>query len=124
LRRLTAKEQEACQRLDVIMKVRAGRLTVTEAAAQLGISRQRYYEWEERALSAAAQALADREAGRPPKPADPEKEQLRHHVSALERDNLELQYALAVSRALRDVQFPPPPATSGRATKKNDAKPD
>jgi transposase len=121
---LTAKEQEACQRLDVIMKVRAGLLTATAAAARLGISRQRYYEWEARALSAATQALADRDAGRPPKVVDPEKERLQREVATLARDNLELEYALAVNRALCDLKFPEVEADSARASKKKGAKPD
>ena len=79
----------ARQRAQLIMQVRSGLLSAQEAARQLGISRKTYYKWERRALAAMVEALGNREAGRPPRPIDPEKQ-------ALERQTQELQAKLEV----------------------------
>ena len=42
---------KAKQRAAVILQVRSGQLTATAAAQTLGISRQQYYQWEQRALA-------------------------------------------------------------------------
>jgi len=75
-----------CQkRASLILQVRAGQITAQEAAQQLGISRQAYYKWEQRALQALLQALEDQPRGRPPAPSDPAKEQLQSRVEELEK---------------------------------------
>lgn len=73
------------QRARLILQVRAGQITAQEAARQLGISRQAYYQWEKRALQAMLQSLADRPPGRPPSATDPDKERLQSRVNQLER---------------------------------------
>ena len=55
------------QRASLILQVRAGQMTAQEAARQLGISRQAYYQWEKRALQAMLQSLADRPPGQRPR---------------------------------------------------------
>jgi hypothetical protein len=97
------KEAKARERAQVILKVRSGKRTATEGAGLLGISRQRFYEWEHRALSAMAEALLDGEAGRPEKPAeDPEKETLKRRVVSLEQELTILRQSATV----RDALFP------------------
>ena len=54
--------------LEMVMKVRSGAMSVTDAAAEMGISRDVYYKWEARALEAMLKALAGPESGRPPGP--------------------------------------------------------
>ena len=76
---------KARQRAEVIFKVRAGHLTATAAAQMLGISRQQYYQWENRALEALLQALEDQPTGRPKGPTDPEKQTLQRRVEQLEQ---------------------------------------
>ena len=76
---------KARQRAEVIFKVRSGQMTATAAAATLGISRQQYYQWEQRALSALLTSLADQPTGRPKTPTDPAKEKLQHRVAQLEQ---------------------------------------
>jgi transcriptional regulator with XRE-family HTH domain len=73
------------ERASVILQVRSGTLTATEGAERLGISRKRYYEWENRALEAMAQALENHAPGRPPVPLDAEKEELQRKVRDLEK---------------------------------------
>lgn len=72
------------KRASLILQVRAGQLTAQEAARQLGISRQAYYQWERRALSALLAALEEQPKGRPKRQNDPEKEQLHLRVKELE----------------------------------------
>jgi transposase-like protein len=76
---------KAKQRAEVILQVRSGQLTAKAAAQVLGISRQQYYQWEQRALSALLTSLADQPTGRPKTPADPEKSKLQHRVEPLEQ---------------------------------------
>ena len=123
MRRLTGSEKEACQRLDAIMKVRAGLLTVKGAARLLGVSRKTYYEWEERALQAVTPALQNRLPGRPPTVVDPEKERLRRELADLQEDVVEMTQALRVIRVLRPLMLPTTPTAPTRGSKKNAAKP-
>ena len=82
---------KARQRAEVIFQVRSGRMTATEAAQALGISRQQYYQWEQRALQALLSALENQPTGRPKTPSDPEKEALQRRVQQLEQQVLEHQ---------------------------------
>jgi transposase-like protein len=75
----------ARERAAIILQVRSGALTVTEGAGRLGISRKTYYEWEDRALEAMAQALENHAPGRPSIPSDTEKEELQRKVRDLEK---------------------------------------
>ncbi len=72
------------RRASVILRVQAGVFSATEAAAELGVSRKTYYQWEKRALTAMMKALSNRPGGRPAKRQDEEKERLRERVEALE----------------------------------------
>ena len=82
---------KARQRAELIFKVRSGQMTATEAARTLGISRQQYYQWEQRALQALLSALEDQPTGRPKTPTDPEKEALQRRVQQLEQQLQEHQ---------------------------------
>jgi predicted DNA-binding protein (UPF0251 family) len=75
----------ARERASIILQVRSGALTATEGAERLGISRKTYYEWEDRALAAMAEALVNHPPGRPPVPLDVEKEELQRKVRDLEK---------------------------------------
>jgi transposase len=61
-------EQAARQRAEIIMKVRCGLLTATQAAQLLHVSRKTYYKWEQRGLSALLEGVQDQEGGRPATP--------------------------------------------------------
>jgi len=77
---------KARQRAELIFKVRSGQMTATTAAETLGISRQQYYQWEQRALQALLCALEDQPTGRPKTPTDPEKGRLQRRVQQLEQE--------------------------------------
>ncbi len=72
-------------RASLILQVRSGQITALEAARQLGISRQAYYKWENRALKAMLHSLEDQPKGRPPSETDPVKDKLQSRVDELER---------------------------------------
>jgi len=76
---------KAKQRAEAILKVRSGQMTATEAAQSLGISRQAYYQWEQRGLEGLLNALEDAPTGRPKTPTDPQKESLQQRVQQLEQ---------------------------------------
>jgi transposase len=81
-------EQEkklARERASIILQVRSGALPAKEGAERLGVSRKTYYEWEDRALAAMAEALENHPPGRPPVPLDAEKEELQTKVRDLEK---------------------------------------
>src|SRR5512137_2751527 len=58
-------ENQAWQRAAIIMKVRCGLMTATEAAYLLGVSRKTYYKWEQRGLAAILEGLQEQTGGRP-----------------------------------------------------------
>lgn len=103
------ERSQARKRADVILKVRSGRLTATEAAKQLGVSRKTYYEWEARGLDGMVKALENRPNGRPALPRDGEKDSLKEQVKHLEarlsisEQTLELREILEAFPGLKDV---------------------
>lgn len=97
------EDSKALQRQRVILDVLAGRMTATQAALELGVSRKTYYEWQERALAAMRAALRDRPGGRPPIPVDPQKDQLQATVETLEKERLVLEGRLRIQQAIRET---------------------
>jgi len=103
---VTLSEEEdakARERQRVILEVLSGRMTATEAAGTLRVSRKTYYEWQDRGLSAMHQALMDRPGGRPPKPVDPEKERLQQALAVQEKDRQVLEGRLRIQEAIRQT---------------------
>jgi transposase len=97
------EDPKALARQRVILDVLAERMSVTEAALELGVSRKTFYEWQERALTAMREALRDRPGGRPPHPVDPQKEQLQATVENLEKERLLLEGRLLIQQAIRET---------------------
>lgn len=95
------EDTKAQARQRVILEVLAGRLAVTQAALELGVSRKTYYEWQERALSAMKAALVDRPGGRPAQPRDPEKELLLQELETVEKERLLLASRLRIQESIR-----------------------
>ena len=82
-RRKSGQEEHSRNRAQTIINVRSGKITATEGARQLEISRKSYYQWESRGLEGMMQALKESPPGRPEKETDPEKEMLQkenHHL--------------------------------------------
>lgn len=93
--------QRARQRAEVILKVRAGRMSVAEGARILGLSRKSYYQWEQRGLAGMLEQLVDRPAGRPERPRDREKERLRRKLQRLQQQVLRLEQTAKLRGRLR-----------------------
>lgn len=92
------QETRARQRAELILKVRSGLMTATEAAQELGVSRKTYYKWEKRALEAMLEGLSERNSGRPPPPEiDQEKEDLQKEV-------VQLRIQVKAQRRLLDLR--------------------
>ena len=71
-RKQKSPQEKARLRAQLIMKVRCGLMTASEAARQLGVSRKTYYKWEQRGLSALLDGLSDQTPGRPEYEGSPE----------------------------------------------------
>jgi transposase len=101
------------RRAEVILQVRSGRITATEAAHLLGISRKTYYQWEQRALSGMLAGLENRSPGRPltPKP-DPETLRLKKQVAELENRLKVMEEVHELRGMIADLRPPKPKQTS------------
>lgn len=98
---MESNEDKARNRATVIMKVRSGEMTAAAGAASLGVSRKTYYEWENRALAAMAQALVERPTGRPFQEKDLEKEALQGRIKDLEGKLFLAEKTIEVKNLLR-----------------------
>ena len=117
--RIDKKHECARQRADLILQVRNGQLTATEAAAILGVSRKTYYRWEKRGLEALVGALENRgTGGRPAQEVDPEKQKLEKRLAEIEKENQELRQTLAIKEALQGFFAPNNPGGKTRGKKR------
>jgi transposase len=107
------------QRAEVILQVRAGRITATAAARLLGISRKTYYQWEQRALSGMLAGLENHSPGRPltAKP-DPEILRLKQQVAALENRLKVMAEVHELRGMLTELRPPTPPKTANPKPKR------
>src|SRR5688572_27804826 len=77
---------EHWNRVEIVMRVQRGELSVSDAARLLGLSRTHYYRLERGVVSAALQAVTPEKRG-PQRPAvDPKVRELEEQIKLLERD--------------------------------------
>jgi transposase len=112
------EDPKALARQRVILDVLAQRMNVTQAALELGISRKTFYEWQARGLAGMRAGLRDRPGGRPPLPADPQKEHLQATVESLEKERLVLEGRLRIQQAIRETLGERRPGTPGPKKKR------
>lgn len=93
-------EELARKRAAVILEVRSGRITATQGAERLGVSRKTYYEWEQKALAAMIQGLENGQSGRPARETDPENQMLMKRIAKLEADLVLARQTVEVRRLL------------------------
>ena len=103
------------QRAEVIMMVRCGLMTATQAARKLGVSRKTYYKWEKRGLKALLSGLVDKEPGRRSSAIDPDKQAMEEDLRKIHRENELLTRQLALKEILNDLKIP---GSFSRAKKK------
>jgi transposase len=91
-KKVQKNQEQTMLRAEVILKVRCGLLTATEAARILGVSRKTYYQWERRGLSALVDALKQHPPGRPEEQiVDSEKDLLKKEVEQLLEEREQFQ---------------------------------
>ena len=99
--RLPAVPEQALPRLAVVVEVLAGVKTVSAAARDLGISRNRFQSLLHRALGALGQELAPHPAGR--RARSPQLAQLQAELKRLQRENAKLRDQVGSTERLLTV---------------------
>lgn len=79
------------KRVQIVMKVQMGQMTVTEAARELGVSRAYYYQLEEEMLRAALGAVTPQKPGPKPPAIDPKVAAVETQLKDAERERELLQ---------------------------------
>src|SRR5688572_32872053 len=95
---LPKADPETLQRLNVVVLVQTGQLSVSEAAQILGMSRLHFQTLKNRALTALVDALTPKLPGRPS--GDPKMRELRERVKDLEDENEDLTHQLEQNEQL------------------------
>jgi hypothetical protein len=94
--------KDLTERSRIFLAASIGEIPVTEACQKLGITRQRFYELEDRAVGGFLEALAPRKAGRPRKHKDPAME-IRAELDVLRRENKKLWLYIKVLQKLAGI---------------------
>jgi hypothetical protein len=95
--------KDLTERSRLFLAASIGEIPVTEACQKLGITRQRFYELEDRAVLGFLDALAPKKAGRPRKHADPAAA-FRSELEELRRENKKLWLYIKVLQKLAGIQ--------------------
>jgi transposase len=99
-------ENQAWQRAAIIMKVRCGLMTATEAAYLLGVSRKTYYKWEQRGLVALLEGLQEQTGGRPTIPQQQKREaEIEKQLAQLQQDKELLQKKMQLKDLVHQMQL-------------------
>lgn len=114
------KQGKVGLRLELIMKVRSGLMTATEAAKRLEVSRKTYYQWEKKALSAMMEALTEKPTGRKAKKVDSEKETLKQELEKIREKNIRLKSTMRLRELLSES--PPAPWSSSSTDSRTEKK--
>lgn len=91
------------ERSRIFLLASVGEISVSEACEKLGLSRQRFYELEDRSIAGYLRELAPKPAGRPAKPADPTA-LLAREVDKLQRENGRLWLYIKVLQRLAGIE--------------------
>ena len=94
--------KDLTERSRLFLAASVGEIPVTEACQKLGITRQRFYELEDRAVVGFLEALAPRKAGRPKKETDPTAK-IQAELEELRRENKKLWLYIKVLQKLAGI---------------------
>ena len=97
------EEKEAYLWMEKMIQVQAGKLTASEAASHLGVSRKTFYKHQGEMLSVMLDKLTGLKNGRPQEEPDKKKEILLQRVDELEKQVDTLQCRLRIRQALHDT---------------------
>jgi predicted ArsR family transcriptional regulator len=95
--------KDLSERARLFLAASVGEMSVEEACQKLGISRQRFYKLEDRAVAEFLRAISPRPAGRPAKPIDPTLP-LKQQLEKLEKENRKLGLYIKVLRKLAGIE--------------------
>jgi transposase-like protein len=111
------------RRAEIILQVRSGQITATDAAQLLGISRKTYYQWEQRALSGMLAGLENGNPGRPlTQRPDPEILRLKQKVSELENQLKVMEQVHELRGILAQLRPPTKPDLKAKSQSKPNPK--
>jgi hypothetical protein len=96
-------EKKLTERGRIFLSASLGEISVKEACKKLGITRQRFYELEERAMRGFFKALEPKAPGRPAKEKDPT-EPLAKKMGELEKENKKLWLYVKVLRGMAGIE--------------------
>lgn len=111
---MVQSHSKARKRAELIMKVRCGLMTASQAAQQLGVSRKTYYKWEQRGLTGLLEGVSQKKAGRPEKASPRDANQEKQLAETLRENDL-LRQRLVLKDLVADIQVR---SESDRAKKK------
>jgi len=111
-------QSQARLRAELILKVRAGVITASEAAKQLGVSRKTYYKWEKRGLAAMLEGLYEHNSGRPATEVDEEKEVLKNRLQELQEQVKVLEQTMRIREVLWGKETPETEPSGQRQSKR------
>jgi hypothetical protein len=93
---MKSRAPSARKRAELIMKVRCGLMSATQAAAELGVSRKTYYKWERKGLAGMLESVGDRPAGRHRQGPEPRESVLERQLAAMHRENEIMRQRMAL----------------------------
>jgi transposase-like protein len=103
----------------LILQVRSGQLTASDAARQMGISRKTYYQWERRALQGLMQGLQPGRPGRPRARPSSEVQRLRQKVKTLEQQLETTEQVARLRQIVAQLHQPQPRAKKRGSSKRS-----
>lgn len=95
--------RERDERGRIFLAASVGEIAVTEACRRLGITRQRYYELEDRAVAGFLEALEPKPPGRPRKDRDPTVP-LIARMEQMQKENRRLWLYVKVLRRMAGIE--------------------
>ena len=117
--------EKAARRLEQILAVMRGEKSATQAAEALGVSRETFYAWNNRALAGLRESLVDRDAGRPLTPPESlEKIQLKQKIHELQKQVKLLEGAILIRDVMEGVpRFTTSPTADKPSSSRSKKKP-
>ena len=95
------------KRAELIMKVRCGLMSASQAAAELGVSRKTYYKWERKGLAGLLESVRDRPAGRHRQAPSSRQTELEQQLEQMRRENELLRHRMTLKDIAAELKVQP-----------------